>query len=107
MPTPRAYTEDEVRDMLINQIRAVVRFWADLPDVDRATGRHITVYDRCDGVAFSILSILDGSTLGLPAFDLVPAPHEEDKQYFIENSENWFEPVVISEALHEHYCNKG
>jgi hypothetical protein len=103
MSEPRAYTEEEVRDLLLKQIRAMVRYWANLPDVDKATGRRITIHDRCDGVAFSILNILDGGSMGLPAFDLTAAPHEEDKQFFIENGENWFEETVISDMLHEYY----
>lgn len=103
MTTPRAYTEKEVRDLLLKQIRVMVRYWANLPDVDKATGRQITIYDRCDGVAYSILNILDGGSMGLPAFELTAAPHKEDKQFYIENGENWFEETVISDTLHECY----
>ena len=101
----RAYTEEEVRDMLLEQIRVVARYWANLPDVDRVTGRALTIHDRCDGVAFSILSILDGSST-LPAFDLTVCPHKEDKQYYIENGENWFKKTTISDMLHEHYYKR-
>lgn len=59
---------------------------------------------RCDGVAFTILSTLDGSSLDLPAFNLVPAPAEEDQAYYEENGENWFDPnTVLDFTLHEYY----
>ena len=106
MSEPRAYTADETRDMILQQIKATVRYWANLPEVDQATGRKQTVEDRCDGVAFSILSMLDGATMTLPAFDLVPMPHDEDQAFHKANGENWFGPESrVSDMLHEHYSN--
>lgn len=100
---PRAYTADEVRDMLLDHIRASARYWAELPDFDKATGRGITVQDRCEGVAFSILSTLDGCSY-LPAFDLAACPHEDDKAYHQSEGENWIEPgTTISDMLHERF----
>lgn len=102
--TPRAYTEEEVRDMLLNQIRALAKYWAKLPDVDPVTGQEQTVQDRCEGVAFSILTMLDGCGMTMPAITLKLDPHEEDKEYCQENGANWFEPgMEISEMLHEHF----
>ena len=101
---PRPYTEDEVRDMLIDHIRATARYWASLPEKDKATGREITVLDRCEGVAFSILSTLDGCSLSLPPVTLKLDPHPEDKGFLSENGENWFEPgMEISTMLHEFF----
>ena len=102
MSEPRAYTAEEVRDLLIKNIRARAKFWADLPEVDRATGKPITIQDRCNGVAFSILTLLDGCA-DMPAFDLVPSPHKEDKSFHIGVGENWYERVVLDFMLHEYY----
>ena len=104
----RAYTADEIRDRLLDHIRHTAAYWAELPDVDKATDKPLTVKDRCEGVAFSILAALDGTSMALPAFDLVVMPHEDDKTYHIKNGENWYESgTVISDMLHEHFYSKG
>lgn len=107
MTEPRAYTADEIRDQLLEHIRQTAVYWAKLPDVDQATGKPLTVKDRCEGVAFSILAALDGTAMTLPAFDLMVMPHESDKSFHIENGENWIEPgTVISDMLHELFYPK-
>lgn len=104
---PRAYTAEEVRDMLLEHFRHLAKYWAELPDVDKATGTTKTVLDRCDGVVFSILAALDGSGMALPAIDLKLAPHPDDKEFLRGEGSNWFEPgMEISFALHEHYYKK-
>jgi hypothetical protein len=104
---PRAYTAEEVRDMLLENFRHTAKYWADLPDVDKATGTKKTILDRCDGVVFSILAALDGCGMTLPAIDLKLAPHPEDKEFLREEGSNWFEPgMEISFSLHEHYYKK-
>ena len=96
MTTPRAYTVEEVREQFLAHIRQTAAYWANLPDLSSK--------DRCDGVAFSILNVLDGSTM-LPAFNLTVAPHPEDKDYHIKNGENWYEPdMLINDCmLHEEF----
>lgn len=98
-----AYTADEVRDMLLQHLVHIARYWANLPDVDKATGRTHTVQDRCEGVLFSVLSTLDGASMNLPGFDLHAMPHPEDKAFLLAEGERWIEPgTVISDTLHEH-----
>lgn len=100
---PRALTADEVRDILLKQIKALVHYWS-----SDAVGAFRPARERCDGVAFSILSMLDGSTLDIPGVDLVFRPHADDKQYSIDNGENWIEPgTTVSDTLHEHYAALG
>ena len=91
----RAGEAAQLRDELLNHIRATARYWATLPDFDPATGRTKTILDRCEGVAFSILSTLDGASMVLPAFDLVArcAPEDNDAR----------DGLVISDTLHEHF----
>lgn len=90
---------------MVSQIKNVLRYWANLPE--DGPERKLTTQDRCDGVAFSILSMLDGCTDALPAVDLVLRPHEEDKAYHRSNGERRIEPeTVISDILHELYCGK-
>lgn len=98
---PRAYTPDECRDVLVKGIRTLARYWAELEEVDPATGRRHTVLDRCEGVAFSILSTLDGCGT-TPHINLIMDPHPDDKEYHINLGENYFEPgTVINGSLHE------
>jgi hypothetical protein len=105
--SPRAYTSDELRDKFLHEVRTIAAYWAGLPDHDRATGKAMTVRDRCDGVAFSILSVLDGATLDIPGIDLVFQSAEEDKEYYIQNGENWIEPgTVVSTTLRYHFSRQ-
>jgi hypothetical protein len=81
--TSREKTTEEVRTEFLQHIRGAVNYWANLK------GEH-TIEDRCEGVAFSILVAIDGCSSGLPAFILAPIPHESDKQFSIDNNENYF-----------------
>jgi len=93
----RAITPDELRDAILDHMRELAKYWATVDGVK-------TVQDRIEGAMFSTLGILDGSTIGLPAFDLVAMPHPDDKQYHIDNGEDWIEEGTrISDMLHEHW----
>lgn len=91
----RAHTAEEVREQLLEHIRHLAEYWATTPDRQ-------TALERCEGVAFSILNIFDG-TAGLPAFDIVLSPHPDDKEYHQREGENRYEPgMVINDCmLHE------
>lgn len=91
---PRAYTSDEVTKQFLESVAHRIHYWQTEP----ACG---TMERRVAGVVHSIFSILDGATLPLPAFDLVPAPHGEDKQYHIDQGEKYYDPnTVVSVSLH-------
>ena len=78
----------------------IAKYWAELPSK--------TPQERCDGLAFSILNIIDGNTMKLPSMDINLAPHPEDREYHIELGENWYEPgMLVNDCqLHEHYFVK-
>ena len=99
---PRAYTAEEARSQYLGHIRNMVRYWASLPEVDKVTGERRSVKDRLDGLAFSILVMIDGES-NLPSLDLTLSPHHSDKDYFISEGENWFEfgQVINDCMLHE------
>lgn len=80
----RAKTVEEVREEFLNIVRETARYWANVSDR--------TIEEKCDGVAFSILVLLDGQTCGFPAVDMYPAPHKDDKEYSKENGINWYDP---------------
>jgi len=88
-------TPDELRDHMLAVFRSIARYWATVSDFDPATGRTMTIQDRCEGVVFSILSQLDGVG-DLPAFDLVAHVHPDD-------DDQRYEGVTISDMLHEHF----
>lgn len=91
---PRAYTAEEMRDLLIKHFINLARYWAKEPNQ--------SVEQKCEGVVFSILSTLDGCSLDLPGFTIIPSPHEDDKAFYISEGRNWFEAVVINDdSMHE------
>jgi hypothetical protein len=97
MSEPRPMTADELRDDLFASMRRLARFWADAkPD-----GK--TVLERIEGAMFSVLVLLDGHAGdSVCAYDLVARPHPSDKEYHIEEGQNWVEDgTTISELLHE------
>lgn len=97
----KAKTAEELRDEVLDHVRALAAYWAEHPD-------QRTVRERCDGLAFSILNIFDGTSGDLPAFDLVARPHPDDKSYHQERGEDWIEDgTVINDCmLHEMYYQK-
>ena len=96
---PIAYTPEEVRKMFLDQLRATKEYWLNETRVE-------TESERMDGLVFSILNIIDGST-NLPAFDLIPSPHEGDKDYLTSIGEKHFTKEVINNCqLHERWYKK-
>lgn len=96
----RAYTAEELRDLLLDQMRFIARYWANLKE-------NKTVLERIEGAIFNVLVILDGHSSEIPTFDLVVKTNPEDKQYYINNKENWIEDgTTLSFLLHEHWYKK-
>lgn len=91
------YTEDEIREKFLRHIRALIQYWTTTKLDQDDTTEH-----RVHGIAFSILAMLDGAAIDLPAFQVMPAPHEDDKAFHISMGESWYpDDVDISGALHE------
>ena len=82
-----AKSKEKVREEYIDHIRYLVEYWSELP--------FKTYKERCEGLAFSILVMLDGCSAGLPSVDLVLAPHPEDKQFHIDEGEDYYEPGMV------------
>lgn len=99
---PRAYTSEEVRDQLIAHVWGIVRYWGGHGGSNVPKDRD---KDDClEGVAFSILAALDGSSMAVPGFQLSPDPHPDDEEYLRSQGENWYDPeTVIEDQLHEHF----
>jgi len=93
----REYTVTECRKMFLDHIRASVRWWLNETRVS-------TTEEKLDGLAFSILVLLDGGRIDIPGMTLIPNPHPEDKEYHKEQGQNWWpDDEDIGGALHEEW----
>jgi len=54
---------DEVKQDFMNSVRNIALYWSELPNK--------TPKERCEGVAFSILNIFDGTSGDMPMLDIV------------------------------------
>jgi hypothetical protein len=101
MSKPRAYTAKEMQEIFIEQVRGIAKYWAELPNREPK--------ERCDGVAFSILTLIDGHSCGHPPIDMHAAPHPTDEEYHKQNGENWYDPEVLMNDcyLHDMFYKKS
>ena len=91
----RAYTKAEVREEILRYIKELEKYWGGLPDK--------TVAERLSGLSFSILTMIDGATMDLPAMDLVLRPHPDDREFNINEGNNYYEDgMVVSDDVHLH-----
>ena len=79
---PREFTTEEVREQFMNHVRMLIDYWDNVEDR--------TSKEKISGFAHSLLATIDGSSAELPAFVLAPVPHESDKDYHIDNEENYY-----------------
>ena len=97
---PRAYTEAEIREQFLKQVWGLARYWAGMDNSN--VEPNSTPLDRITGFAHSLLANIDGCSLAMPGFKMTPCPAPEDKEYCIENDENWYpDDVDIAGGLHE------
>ncbi len=75
-------TEDEIRTEFLNRIRAYVTEWDSNP--------LRTSKEKLNGLAFSILAMLDGVDPLICGFIVAPSTHEDDKQYNIDNGDDYY-----------------
>lgn len=96
----RAYTKEEVRAQFLDQTRMLVKYWSTV--LIETLSTRDDLQRRCEGVAFSILTLIDGST-DFPALDLALAPHPNDKAFHQGEGSNWYEPgMVINDDVSLH-----
>ena len=104
MKESKEKTEEEVKKEFLDHIRGVVHYWS------KQEGTPLI--DKLNGVAFSILTALDGCA-NLPGFIVAPCPHEDDKEYHISSGDDYYpenhESNVrcdISGSLHDDFYQK-
>lgn len=94
-----SYTTDEVREKFLLYARLVVEEWA---RSDRSP------YDIARGAIFSLLAALDGEAADLPAFNVLPAPHDDDAGYHASRGERYYPSGIahdIAGGLHERFAS--
>lgn len=77
-------TTDEIREEFLAHVWHLVDYWGNLNNGENEK------QDALEGLAFSILSTLDGSSAALPGFIVAPMPHETDKEYHMQNGEDYY-----------------
>jgi hypothetical protein len=96
MSKPRAWTEEEIREKFFKQIKLILSEWRSYPNK--------TELERINGIIFSIMAMLDGSSIDIPAFKVIPMPHEDDKEYHVKKGENYYpDDVDIAGSLHDEW----
>jgi hypothetical protein len=95
---PRAWTQEEVRDEFIDHVNVLIQYWSD----------HDGSLKEClSGLVFSILTALDGESLAVPAFKVIPVSDPEDAEFLREEGSNWYpEDVDIAGALHDVFVRR-
>lgn len=83
------YSRDEIRDMFLDQIWLYIDYWSREPNK--------TKQETLEGLAHSILVLLDGETADLPAFCVLPLSALSDQEYLRKNGENWFPALMVKE----------
>ena len=93
-------TRDEVQDKFLSQVESYVHYWNTL--------EHKSKEEALKGLAFSIMVILDGGSMNIPALAVIPFPHPSDKEYHMDNDEEYYpdfdnkdEYCDIAGSLHE------
>ena len=84
----RETTKDEARKEFLNAVKDIADCWVH--------SEGTTVDEKCNGVAFSILVLLDGCNVNVPVFSVIPVPHSSDKEYSIQKGENYYADVCES-----------
>jgi len=100
----RELTTDEVRAEFLKHVQAIIRNWETVKLAENS------VRARLEGLAFSLLVLLDGGSVGLPAFIVAPCPHPADREFHQEEGTNWWPEndweaakANISGGLHEDF----
>lgn len=80
----KEYTKDQVTENFLQNIKGLCRYWNRIEDQN--------TIEKLEGLAFSILSCIDGCSGAMPGFILAPLPHEDDKQFHIDEEDEFYYP---------------
>lgn len=83
---PHEYTQGEMLVKFLTHLKVMRDYWATTPlDPERSD-----VKARMDGLCFSFLSMLDGCSMDLPSFEVLPTPHPSDEEYLRDDGCDWW-----------------
>jgi len=93
---PRALTKEEMNAKIIEHVKALVKYWETVES---------PYASRVEGMAFSMLTMIDGSTMNVPPLSLYPDTSEDNIACAIRDGENYWpnnkEAVNEQTMLHE------
>ncbi len=78
------YTQEEMNKMFILECLSLVDTWANVDDR--------TTKGKLKGLLHSVLAMLDGEGVSMPAFMLIPYPHPDDKTFRQSMNEDYWPP---------------
>lgn len=94
-------TREQVIDRFLAHINGVAEY-------AEKESRWATPREKIRGAIFSVLAAIDGSAAMLPAFNLCPAPHPDDRAYHEAGDEDYYpeedEHLNIAGELHSAFC---
>jgi hypothetical protein len=98
-PMSKAITKEEAREKILACVRTIAQEWS---------RQGCDPLRMCEGVAFSILAMIDGASPGVPAMDLVLRPHPDDRAFCQNQGTDFFqEGMVINDCyLHDLWGSK-
>lgn len=76
------YTESECKELFLQHCRAHIRYWQDL---HKNQGKNAE--DAIEGVVHTVLSTIDGCSMGIPGFLMIPYTQRDDHDYMIAQGE--------------------
>ena len=92
----RPYTKEEAQKAVLRNIANTTKYWL-------KESRAKTTEAKLTGLAFSILAMIDGSAIGLPAMDIVLRPHISDEDFHRSRGEKWWQDgMAINDEVHLH-----
>ena len=94
-------TVEQTREDFLGTVHRIADYWASCSNR--------TPQQYCDGVAFSILTLLDGCHAGFPATNISVQPHEEDEDFCKSIGDDWYETgMVFNDCyLHDLYYSQA
>ncbi len=95
MSEPREKTKDEVVEEILDYVNMLIKYWAH-------ESRRAGAEEKLEGFAHSMLTMLDGCSANLPAFNLVPCPCPDDKEYLKDIGENWYPEIAVNDTVMLH-----
>jgi hypothetical protein len=94
----RAFTKEEVRQEFLNHIKGLGKYWLRVQKQENYDTKR-----TIEGFLFSVYGLFDGINGSMPAFDIVVKPHPDDKQFKIDEEENYYEDgMCINDDCHLH-----